>query len=189
MNRLPASPIAGSSNTSSWSHVIGEMSGGQHRVDEVIRTEPVGWTGKKQTENCGAALSRKQRGCTTVGVCPKGIKKELNTLDEADFVRDVEKSACHHLSHFEIAEETRARLSARSPTLVCRRTDARRAFPGGWYIAQFRVANEASVGIGVVLQRNLHRMAAAFKSKLEGFVGHWIVSCLHVCSRSLQSRQ
>jgi hypothetical protein len=27
-----------------------------------------------------------------VGVCAKGIKKELNTLDEADFVRDVDKS-------------------------------------------------------------------------------------------------
>ena len=102
MNRLPASPIAGSSNTSSWSGMIGEMSGGQHRVDEVTRTEPVGWTGKKQTENCGAALGRKQRGCTTVGVCPKGIKKELNTLDEADFVRDVEKSSSCHLSQTEI---------------------------------------------------------------------------------------
>ena len=74
------------------------MSGGQHRVDEVTRTEPVGWTGKQQTENCGAALGRKQRGCITVGVCAKGIKKELNTLDEADFVRDVEKSAYHYLS-------------------------------------------------------------------------------------------
>src|ERR1700721_913654 len=39
MNGLPASPIAGSSNTSSWSAMIGEMSGGQHRVDEVTRTE------------------------------------------------------------------------------------------------------------------------------------------------------
>ena len=35
-------------------------------------------------------LPEKQRGCTPVGVCAKGIKKELNTLDEADFVRDVE---------------------------------------------------------------------------------------------------
>jgi len=34
----------------------------------------------------------KQTGCTTVGVCAKGIKKELNTLDAADFVRDVDKS-------------------------------------------------------------------------------------------------
>ena len=34
---------------------------GQHRVDEVTRTEPVGWTGKKQPENCGAA-PRKNNG-------------------------------------------------------------------------------------------------------------------------------
>jgi hypothetical protein len=60
--------------------MIGEMSGGQHRDDEVTRTELVGWIGEKQTENCGAALGRKQRGCTTVGVCPKGIKKELTLL-------------------------------------------------------------------------------------------------------------
>ena len=32
--------------------------------------------------------SRKQRDCTAVGVCAKGIKTKLNTLDEADFVRD-----------------------------------------------------------------------------------------------------
>jgi hypothetical protein len=31
-----------------------------------------------------------------VGVCAEGIKKDLNTLDEADFVRDVDKSAYHH---------------------------------------------------------------------------------------------
>ena len=54
-------------------------------------------------ENGSAALGRKQRGCITVGVCAKGIKKELNTLDEADFVRDVAKSSSHQLSHFEIA--------------------------------------------------------------------------------------
>jgi len=47
-------------------------------------------------------LPEKPRGCTTVGVCAKGIKKELNTLDEADFVRDVEKSAYHQLSQNEI---------------------------------------------------------------------------------------
>jgi hypothetical protein len=34
---------------------------------------------------------KNQRGCATVGVCTKGIKKELDTLDEADFVRDVKK--------------------------------------------------------------------------------------------------
>ena len=81
------------------------MSGGQHRDDEVTRTELVGWIGEKQTENCGAALGRKQRGCTTVGVCPKGIKKELNTLDGADFVRDVEKSSSYQLSQSEIGSD------------------------------------------------------------------------------------
>jgi hypothetical protein len=39
-----------------------------------------------------SARPRNKRGCTTVGVCAKGIKKELNTLDAADFVRDVDKS-------------------------------------------------------------------------------------------------
>ena len=65
------------------------MSGGQHRDDEVTRTEPVGWTGKTTRELRRSARQKKQRDCTTVGVCAKGIKKELNTLDEADFVRDV----------------------------------------------------------------------------------------------------
>jgi hypothetical protein len=36
-------------------------------------------------------------------VCPKGIKKELNTLDGADFVRDVANRDYHYLSRFEIA--------------------------------------------------------------------------------------
>jgi hypothetical protein len=31
-------------------------------------------------------------------VCLKEIKPELNTLDEADFVRDVDKSSYHNLS-------------------------------------------------------------------------------------------
>ena len=65
------------------------MSGGQHRDDEVTRTEPVGWTGKNNPR-IAAQRPEKKRDCTTVGVCAKGIKKELNTLDEADFVRDVE---------------------------------------------------------------------------------------------------
>ena len=32
---------------------------------------------------------RNKRDCAAVGVCAKEIKPELNTLDEADFVRDV----------------------------------------------------------------------------------------------------
>ena len=55
-----------------------------------------------------------------MGVCAEGIKKDLNTLDEADFVRDVDKSAYHHLFHFEIGGDNpcsqqlseRTRLSA-----------------------------------------------------------------------------
>jgi hypothetical protein len=33
-----------------------------------------------------------------VSVCERNKKQELNTLDETDFVRDVEKSASHHVS-------------------------------------------------------------------------------------------
>jgi hypothetical protein len=36
-----------------------------------------------------APARKNKRARTTVGVCAKGIKKELNTIDEADFVRDV----------------------------------------------------------------------------------------------------
>jgi hypothetical protein len=71
--------------------------------DEVTRTEPVGWTGKTTREL--RRLPEKQRGCTTVGVCAKKRKRKLNTLDEADFVRDVEKSASHHQSRNEIASD------------------------------------------------------------------------------------
>jgi hypothetical protein len=35
-------------------------------------------------------------------VCAKEIKKELNTLDEADFVRDVANRDYHYLSQVEI---------------------------------------------------------------------------------------
>src|SRR5215469_18571846 len=76
------------------------MSGGQHRDDEVTRTESAGWTRTRELRR--SARPRETTGCTTVGVCAKGIKKELNTLDEADFVRDVEKSASHQQSQIEI---------------------------------------------------------------------------------------
>ena len=33
---------------------------------------------------------RNKRDCTAAGVCAKEIKPKLNTLDEADFVRDVD---------------------------------------------------------------------------------------------------
>ena len=45
---------------------------------------------------------RNKRDCAAAGVCAKEIKPELNTLDEAGFVRDVEKSASHQLSQSEI---------------------------------------------------------------------------------------
>jgi hypothetical protein len=38
---------------------------------------------------------RNKRDCAAAGVCAKEIKPELNTLDEADFVRDVDKSSYH----------------------------------------------------------------------------------------------
>jgi hypothetical protein len=40
-------------------------------------------------------------------VCAKGIKKELKTLDEADFVRDVANRDYHYLSRFEISSVKR----------------------------------------------------------------------------------
>jgi hypothetical protein len=40
-------------------------------------------------------------------VCAKGIKKELNTLDETGFVRDVANRDYHYLSQSEIASAKR----------------------------------------------------------------------------------
>jgi hypothetical protein len=48
---------------------------------------------------------RNKRDCAAEGVCAKEIKPELNTLDEADFVRDVENSASHHLSQSEMDDD------------------------------------------------------------------------------------
>jgi hypothetical protein len=53
-------------------------------------------------ENGSASLAEKQaRLCGGWCVCAKEIKPELNTLDEADFVRDVDKSAYHQQSQNE----------------------------------------------------------------------------------------
>ena len=65
-------------------------------------------------------------------------------------------------------------LAARCTTLVCRRTDARRAFSGSRDVTQLRMTHKASIVVGVVLQRNLHRVAAAFKPQFEGLSGHWV---------------
>ena len=85
----PPPPIAGSSNTSSWSGMIGEMSGGQHRVDEVTRTESRGLDRKNNPRIAAHRPPKETAGLRNAGVCAKGTKKESNTLDVADFVRDV----------------------------------------------------------------------------------------------------
>ena len=95
--------MSGSSKKSSWSDVIGEMFGGQDRDDEVTRTELVGRTGTMNSRMAAHHSPRNKRDCAAVGVCAKEIKPELNTLDEADFVRDVANRDYHQLSHFEIA--------------------------------------------------------------------------------------
>ena len=80
------------------------MSGGQHRVDEVTRTEPVSWTGhspKIATDRAEQKAVRRNCRC----VCELTKKRNQNNLDEADFVRDVDKSAYHHLSQNEIASD------------------------------------------------------------------------------------
>ena len=57
---------------------------GQHRVDEVTRTELVGWTGTNNSRIAAHRSPRNKRDCAMAGVCAKEIKKELNTLDEAE---------------------------------------------------------------------------------------------------------
>src|SRR5579862_4047776 len=101
--------MSGSSKKSSWSDVIGEMFGGQDRDDEVTRTELVGWTGTMNSRMAAHHSPRNKRDCAAAGVCAKEIKPELNTLDEADFVRDVDKSSSHHLSQFEIGDDSPVR--------------------------------------------------------------------------------
>jgi hypothetical protein len=76
--------------------------GRQHRHDEVTRTKLVGWTGTRIRELQAHHSPRNKRDCAAAGVCAKEIKKELNTLDEADFVRDVDNRDSHYQYHFEI---------------------------------------------------------------------------------------
>jgi hypothetical protein len=59
-----------------------------------------------------------------------------------------------------------------TPALEFRRADTSRAFSGGWNYAQLRMADVAFVVVLIVLQRNFHRMATAFKPQLEGLAGH-----------------
>ena len=98
----PPPQIAGSSNTSSWSGMIGEMSGGQHRVDEVTRTESRGLDKKNNPRIAAHRPPKETAGLRNAGVCANETKKESNTLDVADFVRDVAKSSYHRLSQVEI---------------------------------------------------------------------------------------
>jgi hypothetical protein len=43
---------------------------------------------------------RNKRDCAAAGVCAKEIKPELNTLDEADFVRDVDNRVAVEKTRF-----------------------------------------------------------------------------------------
>ncbi len=81
------------------------MSGGQHRVDEVTRTESRRLDRKNNPRIAAHCPPKETAGLRNAGVCAKGIKKELKTLDVADFVRDVEKSSSHQLSQIEIASD------------------------------------------------------------------------------------
>jgi hypothetical protein len=124
--------MSGSSKKSSWSDVIGEMFGGQDRDDEVTRTELVGRTGTMNSRMAAHHSPSNKRDCAAVGVCAKEIKPELNTLDEADFVRDVDKSAYHQLSQFEIdgdnpcSSHLRARRAASSCSISVSSSRSRR---------------------------------------------------------------
>ncbi len=81
------------------------MSGGQHRVDEVTRTESRRLDRKNNPRIAAHRPPKETAGLRNAGVCAKGIKKELKTLDVADSVRDVEKSASHNLSQSEIGSD------------------------------------------------------------------------------------
>ena len=78
------------------------MSGGQHRVDEVTRTESRGLDRKNNPRIAAHRPPKETAGLRNAGVCAKGTKKESNTLDVADLVRDVANRAYHYLSQSEI---------------------------------------------------------------------------------------
>ena len=78
------------------------MSGGQHRDDEVTRTELVGLDRGKNSRIVAHRPSEKTTGLHNCRGVYETNKTELNTLDEADFVRDVDKSSYHQLSQNEI---------------------------------------------------------------------------------------
>ena len=61
----------------------------------MTRTELVRLDRDKNSRIAAQHSPRNKRDCAAAGVCAKEIKPELNTLDEADFVRDVDKSSSH----------------------------------------------------------------------------------------------
>ena len=95
------------------------MSGGQHRVDEVTRTESRGLDRKNNPRIAAHRPPKETAGLRNAGVCAKGTKKESNTLDAADLVRDVAKSSSHQLSQNEISSDPCYRhVSLRADVLV-----------------------------------------------------------------------
>ena len=75
---------------------------GQHRVDEVTRTESRRLDSKNNPRIAAHRPPKETAGLRNAGVCAKGTKKESNTLDAADFVRDVANRVYHYLSQSEI---------------------------------------------------------------------------------------
>src|SRR6266481_9696325 len=97
----PPPLIAGSSNTSSWSHVIGEMFGGQHRVDEVTRTESRRLDRDKNSKIAAHHSPRNKRG-SAAGVCAKEIKTLLTRPTSLEMSRT--RVAVEKLAHFDFAK-------------------------------------------------------------------------------------
>ena len=98
------------------------MSGGQHRVDEVTRTESRGLDRKNNPRIAAHRPPKETAGLRNAGVCAEGTKKESNTLDVADFVRDVANRVYHYVSRFEIggAKRISRHLSGRNVlALLC----------------------------------------------------------------------
>jgi len=102
-----------------------------------------------------------------VGAIFRGMLADLTTL-----VND--NSAYHEYCFWpsRSAEGIDTVSSACASALEFPRADASRAFSGGWNISQFRVTHEALFVFRIVLQRNFHRMRAAFKSEFKSFVAH-----------------
>ena len=75
--RLPE--LLGSSNKSSWSTVTGEISGGQHRVDEVTRAERVGCNRKDKSTIAGESSARAKGVTAQMGMGVRTKKNRIKT--------------------------------------------------------------------------------------------------------------